>query len=76
MFDKLEDLILRYDEIMNLLSEPSVAEDTKRFTSLMKEQAQLAPIVETYKKYKQAQETIEDSVAMLEDESDERCALC
>lgn len=38
MFDKLEDLVLRYEEIMNLLSEPDVANDNKRFRGLMKEQ--------------------------------------
>ena len=30
MFDKLDDLVLRYEEIMNLLSEPDVAADTRR----------------------------------------------
>lgn len=37
MFDKLDDLILRYEEVMNLLSEPDVANDTNRFRNLMKE---------------------------------------
>ena len=46
MFDKLEDLIHHYEELMNILSEPDVASDTKRFQKLMKEQADLAPIVE------------------------------
>ena len=42
-----------------------------RFRSLMKEQNDLAPIVEAYKEYKKCNETIEDSLAMLEEESDE-----
>ena len=71
MFDKLDDLILRYEEVMNLLSEPDVANDTNRFRDLMKEQANLAPIVEAYKEYKACKETVEDSLAMLEEESDE-----
>ena len=37
----------------------------------MKEQNDLAPIVEAYKEYKKCNETIEDSLAMLEEESDE-----
>ena len=37
----------------------------------MKEQADLAPIVEAYKQYKQAKQDVEDSLAMLEEESDE-----
>ncbi|WP_075720375.1 peptide chain release factor 1 [Roseburia sp. 499] len=71
MFDKLDDILLRYEEIMNQLSEPDVANDTNRFRKLMKEQSDLAPIVEAYKEYKQAKQNIEDSLAMLEEESDE-----
>lgn len=71
MFDKLEDILLRYEEIMNQLSEPDVANDSNRFRKLMKEQSDLAPIVEAYKEYKQAKQNIEDSLAMLEEESDE-----
>ena len=71
MFDKLEDILLRFEEIMNQLSEPGVANDTSRFRKLMKEQSDLAPIVEAYKEYKQAKQGIEDSLAMLEEENDE-----
>ncbi len=71
MFDRLEDILLRFEEIMNQLSEPDVANDTNRFRKLMKEQSDLAPIVDTYKEYKQAKQNIEDSLAMLEEESDE-----
>ncbi len=71
MFDKLEDLVMRYQEIMNLLSEPDVANDSNRFQALMKEQGNLAPIVEAYTAYKKAKETIDDSLEMLEMESDE-----
>ena len=71
MFDKLEDILIRYEEIMNQLSEPDVANDTNRFRKLMKEQSDLAPIVEAYKEYKQAKKNIEDSLAMLDEESDE-----
>ncbi len=71
MFDKLEDLVLRYEEVMNQLSEPDAASDTNRFRRLMQEQSDLTPIVEVYKKYKQARQNIEDSLAMLEEESDE-----
>ena len=71
MFDKLEDLVHHYEELMNLLSEPDVANDTNRFRKLMKEQNDLAPIVEAYKEYKASKQNIEDSLAMLEEESDE-----
>ena len=53
MFDKLEDTLVRYEELMSELSEPDVANDPNRFRKLMKEQSELTPIVETYKEYKQ-----------------------
>ena len=54
MFDRLEDLLKHYEELMLELNEPSVADDQKRFRKLMKEQADLAPLVETYTEYKKA----------------------
>ena len=48
MFDKLEDLRIRLDEILNELQEPDVANDQNRFRKLMKEQNDLTPIVEAY----------------------------
>ena len=71
MFDRLEDLLIRYEEVMGELQEPDVANDTDRFRRLMKEQSDLAPIVEAYKEYKQCRQDVEDSLAMLEEESDE-----
>ena len=71
MFDKLEDLLIRFEEIMGELSEPGVANDQNRFRTLMKEQSNLTPIVEAYKEYKKCKETVEESLAMLEEESDE-----
>lgn len=71
MFDKLEALIQRFDEIMNELAEPEVANNQERFRSLMKEQSDLTPIVDAYKEYKKAKQDIEDSLAMLEEESDD-----
>ena len=71
MFDKLEDLRIRLDEILNELQEPDVANDPERFRRLMKEQSDLAPIVEAYNEYKECKQAIEDSLEMLEEESDE-----
>ena len=71
MFDKLEDLLIRYEEIMGELQEPDVVNDQERFRKLMKEQNDLTPIVEAYKEYKASRQAIEDSLMMLEEESDE-----
>ena len=71
MFDKLEDLVLRLNELLNELSEPGVSNDQNRFRRLMKEQSDLTPIVEAYTEYKESKQTIEDSLEMLQEESDE-----
>lgn len=70
MFDKLEDLLRKFEEIMSELSGPSAANDQERFRALMKEQSDLTPIVEAYKEYKKCKQDIADSLAMLDGESD------
>ena len=71
MFDKLEDLLRKFEEIMNELSEPTVADHQERFRALMKEQSDLTPVVNAYKEYKKCNQDIEDSLAMLDEESDD-----
>ena len=71
MFERLEDLLIRYEEVMGALAEPDIANDQKRYRMLMKEQSDLCPIVEAYKKYKEAKQAIADSLSILDEESDE-----
>ena len=71
MFDKLEDLLVRLEEILSELNEPGVANDPARFQKLMKEQSELQPIVDAYKEHKACQQTVEESLMMLDEESDE-----
>lgn len=71
MFDKLEDLLIRFEEIMGELHEPNVTDNQKRFRALMKEQSDLTPIVDAYTEYKKCKQDVEDSVSMLEIEDDE-----
>ena len=71
MMDKLETLQIRLEEILNELNEPAVAGDSARFQKLMRDQAELQPVVDTYKAYKKCQETIEDSLMLLDEEKDE-----
>ena len=71
MFDRLEDLARSLEEINLMLTDPDVIADQKRYRQLMKDQAELTPIVEKYQEYKAAKQGVEDSLAMLEEESDE-----
>ena len=71
MFDKLEDVCKRYEELQLELASPDVTSDTNRFRKLMKEQSDCEPLVTTYLSYKKAKQTVEESLEMLEKETDE-----
>lgn len=71
MFDRLDDLLKRYEELMLELNNPSIANDQVRFRKLMKEQSDLTPIVEAYREFKKCNETVEESLVILDEESDE-----
>ncbi|HKM04822.1 MAG TPA: peptide chain release factor 1 [Lachnospiraceae bacterium] len=71
MFDRLEDLLVRFEEIMGELNEPTVTNNQERFRALMKEQSDLNPIVVAYKEYKKCKQDIEDTLAMLDEESED-----
>ena len=70
MFDRIEDILRKYEDITMELNEPSVIADQERFRKLMKEQKNLEPLVECYSEYKKCKETIEESLSMLDEESD------
>ncbi|MBO5564568.1 MAG: peptide chain release factor 1 [Lachnospiraceae bacterium] len=71
MFDRLETLVLRYEDISRELSAPDVASDQNRFRTLMKEQSDITPLVETYQLYKKEKQTVEDDLMLLDTEKDE-----
>ena len=66
MFDRLDDLLIRYQQVMEELGDPEVANDQTRFRKLMKEQSELSPIAEKYTEYKQTKKNIDDSLELLE----------
>lgn len=71
MFDKLDDIVERLHVVLEELSDPDVINNQARYRQLMKEQNDLAPIVEKYTEYKKAKQTVEDSLELLEIETDE-----
>ncbi len=71
MFDRLEDTVNRYEDINAELANPDVVNDQDKFRKLMKEQANLTPIISAYTEYKTNKQNIEDSLAILDEESDE-----
>jgi len=71
MFDRLEGILKRYREIEQELMDLNVVNDLNRYKNLMKEQAEISEIVEKYLEYKETKKTMEDSLQILEEESDE-----
>ena len=71
MIDKIDGILKRQEEILAELAQPDTASDPVRMTVLMKEQAQLAPIADTYREYLKAEDDEKDSLLMLEEEQDE-----
>ena len=70
MFDQLDQLLLKYDDIMHELAAPGTTDNQDRFRSLMKEQSSLTPIVETYTEYKKNSKEIEDKIIILHKKRD------
>ena len=71
MFENLEDVLIKYEDLNAELSSPEVTSDQNRFRRLMKEQSDLTPLVEAYTAYKKSNRDIADSLEMLEEENDE-----
>lgn len=64
---KLESLVERHEELAQLLSDPAIIQDQKRYRDLAKEYAQLEPLVKCFQSYKQADDQVTQSQALLED---------
>lgn len=70
MFDQLEIIENRYEQLNELLSDPDVVSDSDRLREYSKEQSDLQKIVEVYREYKQKKETIEESRMMMGETDD------
>ncbi len=68
IFDKLEEVVDRFQEVEGLLSDPSVLADQKKFRDLTREHAVLAEPVEVYRRYRQVQQEIEDNRELMRDD--------
>ena len=67
MIDRLEATLEKYNSLTEELSKPEVLSDVKKMTSLSKEQASLADIIEKYKEYKKVVSDINDAKEMIDD---------
>ncbi|APT19058.1 peptide chain release factor 1 [Amylolactobacillus amylotrophicus DSM 20534] len=72
IFEQLQGLVDRYDEIQELMSDPEVINDTKRYMALTKEEADMREVVAKFREYKNAEQSINDNEELIaENEDDE-----
>ncbi|EAF6650828.1 peptide chain release factor 1 [Listeria monocytogenes] len=71
MYDRLQAVEDRYDELNELLSDPDVVSDPKRLRDLSKEQSGITATVETYRKYKNVNEQINETKELLGEKLDD-----
>jgi peptide chain release factor 1 len=70
MFQKLDQVENRYQELEGLLADPKILSSPKELQKLARERSELTPLVETYRAYRKVREEIQDSQGLLQ-ESDE-----
>lgn len=71
MFEQLSELVTRREEILREMSDPTVSGDSNRMQQLIREQAEIEPIVSTYEAYRKAEKETADAEQMLREEHDE-----
>src|SRR5277367_4978380 len=70
MFERLDQIEARYEELTSTLASPDIVNDSAKYQKTAKAHSEIAPIVEKYREYKDLKRGIADSRAMLTDEKD------
>lgn len=71
MFEKLEWMMKRFEELTKLIADPEVIADQEKWQKLVKEHSQMEGTIELYKKYLAVQKNIEECKEIIDDGSDE-----
>ena len=72
MFDKLDAVEERYEELTRLISDPEVISNHSEWQKYVKEHAELTDVVEKYREYKKVQKQFDDAKEMLEDSNTDK----
>jgi peptide chain release factor 1 len=70
MFDRLDQIEAKYNELTTALASPEIMNDSAKYQKTAKTHSELSPIVEKYREYKDLKKGIEDSRAMVAEETD------
>lgn len=67
MFEKLEAIEKKYEELTKKISDPDVIANQNEWRQYMKEHAEIEPIVEKYREYKKTKQSMDEASEMLSD---------
>jgi peptide chain release factor 1 len=70
MFDRLQQIEAKYEELTQALSSPDITSDSSRYQKTAKAHSEIAPTVAKFREYKDLKRGIEESRAMIADETD------
>jgi peptide chain release factor 1 len=70
MFDRLEQIEAKYEELTQALASPEITADASRYQKTAKAHSELTPVVEKYREYKELKRGIEESKAIIAEEAD------
>jgi peptide chain release factor 1 len=70
MFERLDQIEARYDELTQALASPEIISDSARYQKTAKAHSEIAPVVEKYREYKDLKKGIAESKALLAEEED------
>jgi peptide chain release factor 1 len=70
VFDRLQSVEDRYERLNELLSDPTIINDSKKLREYSKEQSDIQETVQTYREYKEVREQFQDAKAMLDEKLD------
>lgn len=70
IFEQLENVQIRYEEINSLLSDPETAKDSRKLQNLSKEEGELRPIIQEYHEYKNIKEELKGTEELLNEDLD------
>lgn len=71
IFDRLEGVKMRFEEVSVLITEPDILSDMKRYIKLNKEYKELQPIIEKYAEYRNVLSNLQNAKDILAKEKDE-----
>ena len=71
LLKKLEEKAVRYEEVNELVQDPDLIRDQKKYKDVMREHSHLTALMESYEEYKKVLQGIEDSKIIITEEDDQ-----